>query len=333
MIELDGAYGEGGGQIIRTALALSTLTGKPFTAKNIRVGRDEPGLKAQHLACIKALEDLSLADARGAELSSTNLVFHPGKISPQTLSIDIGTAGSIPLLMQSLLLPCCLAEDKIRLKIKGGTDGLGAMSMDYFLNLLLPKFDAIADFKMNEMRRGYYPKGGGFLDITIKPKAKSMLPLDYATRLHIDKISGISTASSALRGAEVSERQARGAKKKLSSLNIPVRITEEYQDTESIGTIITLWTDKLTMGASAMGHIRKRAEAVGAEAGAELLLLACSDAVIDHHLADNLIPLMALYGGKLMTDQITGHIKSNIYVCEKFIECKFSIEGNKIIRI
>jgi RNA 3'-phosphate cyclase len=331
MIEIDGSYGEGGGQIIRTALALSTITGKPFTAKNIRLGREQPGLKAQHLACIRSLEDLSMADARGAELKSTSLIFHPGKISPQTLSIDIGTAGSITLLMQSLLLPCCLAEGKTRLKIKGGTDGLGAMPMDYFLNLLLPKFDAIADFKMNEMRRGYYPKGGGFLDLTIKPKAKSMLPLNHATRQHIDKISGISTASSALRGAEVSERQSRGAKKKLSSLNIPVKITEEYQDTESVGTIITLWTDKLTMGSSARGHIRKRAEAVGAEAGAELMMLACSDAVIDHHLADNLIPLMALYGGEIKPDQITGHIRSNVYVCERFLERKFTVEDNKIM--
>ncbi len=330
MILIDGSRFEGGGQIIRTALALSILTGKPFRAEKIRHGRPEPGLKSQHLSCIYALEELSGADAIRAEPGSEDLVFHPGKIMSRTLSIDIGTAGSITLLLQSLLLPCCFAEGKTRLKITGGTDVRWSMPMDYFTNLVLPHYQGVADIKINEMKRGFYPKGGGFLDIIIKPKEKKTDErIDMLKKMPVSKISGVSSASSELRQADVSKRQAQAAKKKLSSLDIPVKIIEEYTDSLSTGTVITLWAGNL--GSDALGERRKRAEAVGAEAGAELLLLLCSDAIVDSHLADNIIPLMALNGGVMKTSEITGHMLSNIYVCEKFLDVKFSIDEDRLI--
>lgn len=331
MIEIDGLHGEGGGQIIRTALALSTITGKAFTVKNIRKGRDKPGLKNQHLTCITALEKLSDAKAHHVELGSEKLKFIPGKINPQTITLDIKTAGSITLLMQSLLLPCCLAKDKVRLKIVGGTDTKWSPSLDYFINLILPHYESIAKFKIHEVKRGYFPKGKGLFDITIKPKKNPDLSsIDLTKKPEITKIKGISSASVELRFADVAKRQAKGAKKKLSSLDIPVKIVEEYTKTESIGTVITLWMDNL--GSDALGERKKRAEGVGVEAGAELLLLLCSDAIVDSHLADNLIPLLGLYGGKIKTDKITNHIRSNIYVCEKFLDVKFEIdEGKKLI--
>jgi RNA 3'-phosphate cyclase len=332
MIEIDGSVGEGGGQIIRTALALSTITGKSFTAKNIRQNRDKPGLKNQHLTGITALEELSGAKASNVDLGSDFFEFVPGKINPGTIIIDIKTAGSITLLMQCLLLPCCLANGKTRLKIKGGTDTKWSPTIDYFLNLILPNFEKLADFKIHEIKRGYYPKGQGLFDITIKPKTNpDLTSIDLTKIPKITKIKGISSASVELRQADVAGRQAKGAKKKLSSLDIPVKIVEEYTKTESIGTVITLWMDQL--GADFLGERKKRAEGVGVEAGAKLLLLLCSDAIVDSHLADNLIPLLGLYGGKIKTDKITNHIKSNIYVCEKFLDVKFEIdeENNTII--
>jgi len=319
MIEIDGSYKEGGGQIIRTALALSVYTGKAFRATKIRHNRTKPGLKNQHLACIKALEELAFCDVRNAELGCESFEFSPGRITPKTLSVDIGTAGSITLLMQSLLLPCSFAQDKIRLKIKGGTDTKWSMSMDFFINLVLPFYNT----KINDMKRGYYPKGQGILDITIKPLIKQPINI---TQPHIDKIFGISSASSSLRHAEVAERQARAAKRKLSEYK--VRITEEYQQTASPGSVITLWTGSI--GSNALGAIGIRSESIGNRCAKGMLELIKSNTA-DSHLADNLIPLLAVSGGSIMT-KISDHILSNIYVCEKFLDMKFKIK-EKLIEV
>jgi len=122
MIQLDGSWGEGGGAIVRVALALSAITGKPFEVNNIRKGRCDTGLKNQHLFCIKALEMLCNAKTHGAEIGSENLRFEPGKIEGKTISINIETAGSITLLMQAVLLPAMFADKKVRFKVVGGTD-------------------------------------------------------------------------------------------------------------------------------------------------------------------------------------------------------------------
>jgi RNA 3'-phosphate cyclase len=326
MIVLD--CSSGGGQMLRTALALATVTGEPFRAENIRAGRDQPGLKNQHLACIESLEQLSGASSTGAYIGSGTIEFHPGKIVPRTLSIDIGTAGSITLLMQSLLLPCCLADGKVRLRVSGGTDTAWAMPLDYFINVVLPYYGVLATFKINDHARGFYPKGGGFLDLTIMPKQLgSYTPLALIQACAPAKIKGISSASSELRDAEVAKRQAAGAKRKIGSL-CPTRITEEYQVTGSIGTVVTLWTDnEHPMGGDALGAKNRRAEAVGAEAAGKLLEAINSCAAVDCHLADNLIPLMVIIGGEMKIPKITNHVRSNIAVCERFATRKFSIDG------
>src|SRR3989338_7934417 len=130
MIKLDGSYGEGGGQITRTALALSALTGRPFEVDNIRKGRCDSGLKAQHLYCIKSLEELCNAKTNEIKLGSEYLRFIPGEFKAKNLEIEIGTAGSITLLLQAVLLPCLF--HKVKLTIIGGTDGKWAMPYDYF---------------------------------------------------------------------------------------------------------------------------------------------------------------------------------------------------------
>ena len=145
MIKLDGNYGEGGGSIARVALALSTLTGKPFEIDDIRKGRAKPGLKNQHLFCVKGLEELCNARAEGVELGSTYLKYWPQQIKGQTISIDIGTAGSITLLLQSLLIPSIFADSKVRLKIMGGSDVIWSPQFDYFNNVIIPQIKKYAD--------------------------------------------------------------------------------------------------------------------------------------------------------------------------------------------
>jgi RNA 3'-phosphate cyclase len=345
MIYIDGAYMEGGGQIVRTALALSTLTGKPFTAEKIRHNRPKPGLRPQHLGCIEALRQLALAEVAGAQPGSAKIIFRPRAVACDKLTLDIGTAGSITLLLQSLLLPCMFADDTIRLEIKGGTDTKWSIPVDYFANVLIPFFNENASVMMSIIQRGFYPKGQGRVDLTITPRLRlshydklasfvghlkiKFSRIDLTSQPELDRIEGISAASIQLKGNRVAERQAEGASRLLAGL-CSVKIEEQYSRTASVGTVITLWAiskqGKVFMGADALGEKGKRAEEVGATAAGKLLNLLKSDAAVDSHLADNIIPLLALRGGTIKTESITEHIRSNIYVCEKFLNVRFQID-------
>ena len=345
MIHIDGSYMEGGGQIVRTALALSTLTGKPFKIDKIRHHRLKPGLKPQHLSCIEALKQLANAQVNGVNPGSTAIEFIPGKMRPRTLSVDIGTAGSITLLLQSVLLPSMFADFPIRLKIKGGTDTKWSIPIDFFSYIILPFFHELAAIEIKRMQRGFYPKGQGFVDLSVGPKYKlsdfeniqefftcirqSAPKIQLTVKPELIKIQGISAASRQLKRANVAERQTAGAAQAIGN-RYPVTIENVYQDTASPGTVITLWSvskeGKTWVGADAMGERGLRAEKVGVRAAQKMLRLLDSNAAVDHHLADNLIPLLALVGGKIKTNKITGHIRSNIYVCEQFLDVTFNVD-------
>ena len=347
MLKIDGSYGEGGGQIIRTALALSTITGKPFEANNIRKGRKTPGLKAQHIHCIKALEKLCNAKSKFAELGSEKLIYEPGKIQGKTISIDIGTAGSISLLLQSLLIPCFFSDKKVRLKITGGTSGKWAMPYDFFANVLTPQIKKFCeDIDIKLLRRGYYPKGGGKIDIKIKPLADKLEVhgFNLIEQERLVQIKGISHASRFLENSQVAERQAKAAKLLLNKLNVPVRIETEYSDSLCPGSGITLWAifskdpneidikNPIRLGADALGEKGKRAEDVGKEAAEKLIKEIESKAPVDRHTADNFIPFLALFKGKIKVSEITNHCMTNIWVCEEFLGKIFEIDkDNKII--
>ena len=344
MIHIDGSYMEGGGQILRTALALSALTRKPFVAEKIRHNRPRPGLKAQHICCIDALKQLTSAEVDGAQLGAAKIRFNPQPVAPGKLVLDIGTAGSIALLLQSLLLPSMFADDVIRIYVKGGTDTKWSIPIDYFKHVILPFLNKFAYVQVNEIRRGFYPKGQGVVDLTIKPRfclrdhknfdafythLKNNTPrLQIAIQPDLDHIEGKSVASFKLKRARVAERQAEGASRILAR-RCALKIEEEYCHTASVGTVVTLWAVSrkrhVFMGADALGERGKRAEDVGGAAAANLLNLLKSGAAVDSHLADNLIPVLALCGGEIKTEKITGHIRSNIYVCEKFLEVGFQI--------
>lgn len=348
MLLIDGSYREGGGQIIRTALAFSVLTQKPFRAVKIRHKRPKPGLKYQHLSCIQALEKLANARVDGAHLGSQAIEFFPGPVKPGVLSLDIGTAGSITLLLQSLLLPVVFAGGNVKLKLTGGTDTKWSIPMDYFEQVILPVFEELAIFRIQEVRRGYYPKGQGFLELSATPRInfhktagtdelisliRAKVPsIRLTARSELLDIKGLSSASQQLKSSDVARRQAQGALRKIGDL-CPVAIKEEYMQTASIGTVITLWAKfqdtKVRMGADALGEKGVPSEKIGEAAAARLLEFLNSDAVVDPHLADNIIPLLALIGGSMKTTKITGHILSNIYVCEKFLNVRFKVDAQK----
>jgi RNA 3'-phosphate cyclase len=344
MIALDGNYGEGGGQIVRTALALSMLTQKPFHVKDIRKGRKEPGLKAQHLYCIKALQKLSQCDAKGAELGSMELEFYPAPITGTRATINIGTAGSTTLLLQAILLPCMFAQKPITLTIKGGTDTKWATPIDHFRFVLLPQVQKFADVNTRLIRRGYYPRGNGEIEVSITPKMaqdgnsdflqslrKHIEPYALVKKEKVTKIVGIVHCSSDLKKNNVAERIAQGANQLMTKHFEDISIKKEYNDTNSTGCGITLWAamDNSIIGADALGERNIRAEDVGKQAAEKLLSEISGGAVIDVHTADALIPFVALSGGSLKTSAITPHIQTNIYAVEAFLGKKFSLKKAK----
>lgn len=360
MLRLDGDYLEGGGSIARVALALSTITQIPFKIADIRKNRPQPGLKNQHLFCIKALEKLCSARAEGAELGSTYLKYIPGKIEGKTIDIDIQTAGSITLFLQAILLPSMFADKNVRLNIVGGTDTKWSPSFDYFNNVFLPQLQKYAGIECRLIKRGYYPKGSGKTELKIKPKYKisdfrsfdkfhphlreNAPKINLAEQGYLIQIKGISHASPDLEDADVAERQAKAAEIALKHYNCPVNIRIEYNKTLSTGSGITLWAifsknkdeidmqNPIILGADALGERGKKAEVVGAEAADNLIREIESKAPADRHLADQILGLMALAGkSKIKTSYITGHAKTNIYAIEKFLGKTFEINEKENI--
>lgn len=362
MIELDGSYCEGGGAIVRVALALSTITGKAFKISNIRKGRCTSGLKNQHLYCIESLKKLCNAEVKGAELGSCSVEYSPGKIEGKTISIDIETAGSITLLLQALLMPCCFADKKVRLGLKGGTDVKWSMPFDYFKEVILSQLRKYADIDVSLLRRGYYPKGNGNIGINIKPKynineyenfngfleklREGSKGINLTEQGDLIQIKGISHAAKELENANVAERQAKAAKLYLNKMNCPVNIDIEYSDSLCAGSGITLYAvfsndmeeidflNPIRIGADSLGERGKKAEIVGNEAAERLVNEINYKAPVDEYLADNLIPWLALFGGKMKVAKLSNHLTTNIYVVEKFLDVKFDVDKeNKVVSV
>lgn len=320
-MKLDGSYGEGGGQILRTAIALSAVTGEPIEVNNIRKMRPKPGLAAQHVKAVESAAIICEAEVSGCNLRSTSLSFKPGKIKAGHYDIDIGTAGSIPLLLQCLMPAAMHATDTVQMKITGGTDVLWSPSIDYlrFVTLsALSKMGFDCDIKIT--RRGYYPRGEGCVEAFIRP---SVLKKKNFDRNECDIIEGISHSSGL--PSHVTERQASEAEKLLSLEGYRTKISLEIRDFPSTGSGLTLWCG--TVGGIGLGKPGLKAEKVGSNASEAILSELKSGAGVDIYLADQLIPYIALAeGGSFTTRMITPHTKTNIWVTERFLDVKFNIE-------
>ncbi|MGD8868243.1 MAG: RNA 3'-terminal phosphate cyclase [Gemmatimonadales bacterium] len=331
MIEIDGAHGEGGGAILRQALGMAAYAGVPIRVVNIRAGRPRPGLAPQHVKAVEAIAAVCGARVEGVELSSTRIGFEPGLVRPGVFALDIGTAGSTTLLLQTLLLPCLTNPGEYEFRLTGGTDVPWSPPADYMKNVTLLALGSFGASELNMHRRGYYPRGGGrILARLLTGPEPASGGLDFLEPSEVKAIKGISHAAAPLQERHVAERQADAADHLLSRLGCPVEIAVEYSNAACLGSGVTLWTESergARLGGTALGARDKPADVVGREAAKSLMNSMSAGVAVDRHLADQLIPFMAVRGGSLFTTEISSHLRSNIYVAERIIGARFEVMG------
>ena len=343
MIEVDGAFGSGGGQILRSAISLSAVTKKPCRIFNIRKNRPKPGLAHQHLLGVQALSQLCNGRLEGDEISSEEIKFYPGEAYRERVSVDIPTAGSITLVLQTLILPALFAPFPVEIKFNGGaTDTFFSPTIDYFRYVFLKILEKTeAKVEVNILRRGYYPEGGAKVEVKIYPvkftpyrnevSGAGLKTLNLTEKGELKKFLVISGASEYLRTKKVAERQLAGAREILGKLKLPIEERVEYYQTDCPGSQICLIVEfeNTVIGTDNLGKLGKRAEDVGREAALELLKEEKSGACLDRHLSDQVLPYLAMAKSKnqVTVSELTPHSKTNIWVIEKFLNGKPSTKA------
>ena len=337
MLEIDGASGEGGGQIIRTTLSLSAILSQPVRLKNIRAKRKNSGLTAQHLTAVWAAAMICDAELTGDDLESTEITFVPQSPPiPGIYEFDVakaredGSAGATTLVLQTVLLPLALATEPSSITIKGGTHVPWSPPFHYIKDVYLP---TLADFgiqgSVELLAWGWYPAGQGEISLHIagwqtdKPRKPLIQEESWFNRGALNQIRGIAVASSL--PAHIAQRMRDRAVKLLEEADLPTTIEPQRVRSTSPGAGIFLVADygerSSRVGFSAIGKKGKPAEIVAEEAIEQALSFHRRGAVVDQHLADQLILPLALWGEplKLSVERLTQHILTNLWVVEQFL--------------
>jgi len=333
MIEIDGSFGEGGGQILRTALALSVIFKRALTLYHIRAKRKNPGLGHQHLMAVNALAQISGARVEGNIIGSQKLTFVPGEICPGEYHFLIGTAGSVTLLLQALLLPLCLSQKEFRLILEGGTHVPWSPPYHYSSEVLfriLRFMGASVGGRIDQW--GWYPKGGGVIHVEVQP-SPSLGPISLLERGSLRKIRGFSAAS--LLPRHVAERQKEEALRRIEKeMKMGAEITI-LPDPPSRGRgsflFLVAESEGGLAGFSSLGRRGKKAEEVAGEAVNSLKGYLEAKGCVDPHLADQLIPFMAMAKGNssFTTTRVTEHLLTNLWVVQHFKNVRISMTGEK----
>jgi RNA 3'-terminal phosphate cyclase (ATP) len=332
---IDGAYGEGGGQILRTSLALSAIFKKPIAIRHIRAKRNNPGLRHQHLACVEALARITRGRVEGAELGSEAITFVPREILPGNHRFQIGngkrSAGAVTLLLQTLLLPLCVGSRTSHLTLIGGTHVPWSPPFHYLSEVFLPSLSSFGISVNARIERwGWYPKGGGMIwvEITAVPVLEPVVLLE---RGPVKKIHGLSASSQlpkhvAERQRDYALRRLKGEMKMDSEIDI---LREVPGDGPGSFIFLVVESEKGLAGFSSLGMRGKKAEDVAREAVDSVKEYIESGACIDSHLADQLLPFMALARGRssFTTHRITQHLVTNLWVIQQFANVEINLQG------
>jgi RNA 3'-phosphate cyclase len=336
MITIDGA--KGWGQVVRTAVALSSLTLKPIKLINIRQSRPRPGIHPQLAEGIRILAEFCDAETVGLQYGSMELEFIPKRLDVKDRTIDIGTSGSIGLLLQTLTPTVIFTRNRTFLELIGGTAGLGSPTIEYIKNITFPVLNRLGLIipEIKIVRQGFYPRGGGRVTVNFEPVIK-LNPVNLTNRGEALSIRGISIVGSL--PEEIAVRQAESAKNYLIQKGFDdVKIETASFPTLSQGTSITLWAEceNSILGSDNIGKRGLRAEDVGRQAAEYLFNSINSQSPFDKYMADQIIPYLALAKGRseIKVEEITEHCRTNISVCEQILGCKFEIdEKSRIIEV
>ena len=322
-MKIDGSFGEGGGQILRTSLSLSCITGEEVEIVNIRKGRKNPGLRTQHLKGVLLLRDMCDAKVEGARIGSTEIKFTPGRIRGGLYKVDIGTAGSITLILQISLLPSIFADKNTILKISGGTDVPFAPPIDYYRFVLVPFLKKMgADLEIRVMERGYYPEGGGKVEVEIKAGELKGITLD--NRGELKEIRGYLN----LRNLpfHIGERMC-------STLsNIPVnKDIRNSGISRGCGLLLIANYEETALTGDELCKRGVPAERIAQNAYEKLRREMNSKATVDVHMGDHLITFASVAHGetRYSVRDVTNHTKTNAWVVEKF-GAKVEIKENSL---
>jgi len=333
MIEVDGSKKGGSGTILRLSVALSAITGQPLHIYNIRHNRPQPGLKPQHLEAVLTAAKLCNAEVEGARIGSRELWFKPKEVKGGRVEAEIGTAGSIPMLLMTVLPICAYAKSTVDLHVsKGGTDVSHAPTINYMRFILLPTLCRMGlEATLKVQKYGYYPKGNGEVTVTVKP-AGALKALHMEMFGKIKAIKGVSVCTF-LADRKVAERQANAANDYLREKGhaAEMQVVNDTSNLVQKGSSIVLWaeTDTSTLlGADAIGELKKTSEKVGEEAAQKLYAEISAKPTVDLHLADLLIPYIALAKGNSIyfTRMLSEHLETNIWVTEQILNVKFNVE-------
>jgi RNA 3'-terminal phosphate cyclase (ATP) len=325
MITIDGSLGEGGGQILRTALALSLVTTEPFRITKIRAGRKKPGLLRQHLAAVEGAVAVGGAVAEGAVLSSQELVFKPGKVAPGQYEFAVGTAGSATLVLQTVLPPLLLGTGPSQLTIEGGTHNPQAPPFDFLDQAFLPILNRMGPSVTAALHRiGFYPAGGGKFTVTIRPVDK-LKPVHIPERGEIKARSARALFSNL--PAQVGERELKVIKAKLGWAEESLRLEQVPSNGPGNVLLLELVSEHITEVFAGFGQRGVLAETIADAVAYEVRDYLAAGVPVGEHLADQLlIPIALAGGGSFVTSRITQHTQTNIEIISRFLPAHFQVE-------
>jgi RNA 3'-phosphate cyclase len=335
VIHIDGSHGEGGGQILRYSIALSTYTKQPITIHNIRAKRNNPGLQPQHLTAIQCMKKICNAQTKGLRIGSKEILFIPGEIQPDIYNFDIGTAGSICLVFQTCILALLQTTKPISIQLTGGTDVRWAPSWDYFTNIflqLLKKIGITVSFHL--LKRGFYPTGGGQASITIHPLT-SIKQITFNPNASYDSIHGAITTSQL--SSHIPTRIKHTLLKQSIKHNIQCNIQTTISNASSPGVVVSLWTTSPNiLGTTKLGEKHIPSEQLALQAFQNIIYEIKHHATIDKYAIDQILPYLALTQNTATChiSHLSNHTKTTIWLLEQFITKKCSYNSTqKVITI
>jgi RNA 3'-terminal phosphate cyclase (ATP) len=325
MIRIDGSFGEGGGQILRTSLSLSLVTGKAFCIENIRAGHERPGLLRQHLTAVLAAAEVGGAEVNGAILGSTGLTFSPGRIRPGEYRFSVGTAGSGTLVFQTVLPALMLASEPTRIVIEGGTHNSAAPPFDFLARTFLPLLERMGPkVQLQFERYGFYPAGGGRFCAEVHP-AKVLNGIEIGERGEIVSRRAIGVVANLPRHIAQREVETVG---KMLNWGPEAFSVEESRNSAGPGNIvmIEIRSNEVTEIFSAFGQVGLSAEKVASIAARDAREYLVSRAAAGEHLTDQLLLPLALAGaGSFTAEKINLHARTNMKIISEFLPVRFEL--------